>query len=50
MCAYSGRENAPGTWQKLGPYVVDVQGGLLEIAAKNGEVNFYSIEVWLVAK
>lgn len=44
------QSGAPGTWQKLGPYVVDAQGGLLEIAAKNGEVNFCALEVWRVAK
>ncbi|HLY09728.1 MAG TPA: LamG-like jellyroll fold domain-containing protein [Planctomycetota bacterium] len=39
-----------GTWQKLGPWVVDSSGGLLEIAAKNGEVNFCALEVWRVAR
>jgi hypothetical protein len=40
----------PGTWAKLGPWVVDSSGGLLEIAAKNGEVNFCALEVWRVAR
>ncbi|MBV8878607.1 MAG: hypothetical protein JO332_01465, partial [Planctomycetaceae bacterium] len=40
----------PGTWQKLGPWVVDATGGLLEVAAKNGEINFCALEVWRVAK
>jgi hypothetical protein len=40
----------PGTWQKLGPWVVDSTGGLLEIAAKNGEVNFCALEVWRVSR
>jgi hypothetical protein len=44
------QSGAPGTWQKLGPWVVDATGGLLEIAAKNGEVNFCALEVWRVAK
>lgn len=41
---------APGTWQKLGPWAIDATGGLLEIAAKGGEVNFCALEVWKVAK
>jgi len=40
----------PGTWQKLGPWVVDATGSLLEIAARNGEVNFCALEVWRVAR
>jgi hypothetical protein len=40
----------PGTWQKLGPWTVDASGGLLEVAAKGGEVNFCGLEVWRVAK
>ncbi|MBI3854181.1 MAG: hypothetical protein HY293_00665 [Planctomycetes bacterium] len=39
-----------GSWQKLGPWTVDSTGGLLEIAAKGGEVNFCALEVWKVAK
>ena len=44
------QSGSPGTWQKLGPWVVDATGGLLEIAAKNGEVNFCALEVWRVAR
>jgi hypothetical protein len=40
----------PGTWQKLGPWVVDSTGGLLEIAARNGEINFCALEVWRVSR
>ncbi|HLY74353.1 MAG TPA: LamG-like jellyroll fold domain-containing protein, partial [Planctomycetota bacterium] len=38
------QSGSPGTWQKLGPWVVDSTGGLLEIAARNGEVNFCALE------
>ncbi|HEV3026620.1 MAG TPA: LamG-like jellyroll fold domain-containing protein, partial [Planctomycetota bacterium] len=41
---------SPGTWQKLGPWVVDSTGGLLEVAAKNGEINFCALEVWRVSR
>ncbi|HVR84333.1 MAG TPA: hypothetical protein VMU54_08485, partial [Planctomycetota bacterium] len=44
------QSGSPGTWQKLGPWVVDATGGLLEIAAKNGEINFCALEVWRVAR
>lgn len=40
----------PGAWQKLGPWAVDAGGGLLEISAKGGEVNFCALEVWRVGK
>lgn len=39
-----------GTWQRLGPWTVDASGGLLEVTAKGGEVNFCALEVWRVAK
>lgn len=44
------QSGAPGTWQKLGPWVVDSTGGLLEVAAKGGEITFCALEVWRVAK
>jgi len=44
------QSGAPGTWQKLGPWVVDSTGGLLEVAAKGGEVNFCALEVWRVGR
>jgi hypothetical protein len=44
------QSGAPGTWAKLGPWTVDASGGLLEIAAKGGEINFCALEVWRVAK
>jgi hypothetical protein len=47
---YKIKSGPPGTWQKLGPWTVDSSGGLLEIAAKGGEVNFCALEVWRVSK
>jgi hypothetical protein len=44
------QSGAPGTWAKLGPWTVDSSGGLLEIAAKGGEINFCALEVWRVAR
>ena len=39
----------PGTWHKLGPWTIDQSGGVLEVAAKGGEVNFCALEVWRVS-
>jgi hypothetical protein len=47
---YKVKSGPPGTWQKLGPWTVDSTGGLLEVAAKGGEVNFCALEVWRVSK
>jgi hypothetical protein len=47
---YKVKSGPPGTWQKLGPWTVDQTGGLLEVAAKGGEVNFCALEVWKVSK
>jgi hypothetical protein len=44
------QSGASGNWQKLGPWTVESSGGLLEIAAKGGEVRFCALEVWRVAK
>jgi hypothetical protein len=44
------QSGASGNWQKLGPWTVDASGGLLEIAAKGGEVNFCALEIWRVSK
>jgi len=44
------QSGAAGTWQKLGPWIVDASGGLLEVAARGGEVNFCALEVWRVSR
>jgi hypothetical protein len=44
------QSGASGNWQKLGPWTVESSGGLLEVAAKGGEVRFCALEVYRVAK
>jgi len=35
-----------GEWQRLGPWVVTVEKGVIEITSKGGAANFSGIEVW----
>jgi len=35
-----------GDWQRLGPWVVDIKRGVLEITSRGGAANFSGIEIW----
>jgi len=40
---YSGQE---GEWRRLGPWIVTVKDGSIEITSSGGAANFSGIEVW----
>ena len=37
---------AAGTWQRLGPWYIDVTQGSIELSSKGGAANFSGIELW----
>lgn len=37
---------APGTWNKLGPWIVEVSDGAIDITSRGGHANFCGIEIW----
>lgn len=48
MAAKNGVHSGPaGTWQKVGPFAVEVDDGAIEIASRGGgDANFCGIEIW----
>jgi len=36
----------PGDWQRLGPWVVEVTDGAIDLTARGGAANFSGLEVW----
>ena len=39
-----------GRWERLGPWVVDVTDGVIDVSARGGEANFCGLEIWRVSK
>ncbi len=37
-----------GRWERVGPWTLDVNDGVLEVSARGGEANFAGLEVWRV--
>jgi len=46
--AHSGYTSAPGRWDRLGPWPVEVADGTIEVKASRAGAHFSGIEVWRV--
>jgi hypothetical protein len=48
--AHSGYASAPGKWDRLGPWPVDVSDGTIEVRASRAGACFSGLEVWSVGQ
>ena len=46
LAAKGHRSGAAGHWDRLGPWVIDVSGGTIELTAVGGHANLSGLEIW----